>query len=127
MKDWSFSLRTTVTTVLASRQPMFLWWGDDLVQFYNDAYRPSLTDRHPKALGARGAEFWTEIWEAIGPQITQVLSGGESTWYEDQYLPILRNGRMEDVYWTYSYSAVRDDDGAITGVLVVCQETTQRF
>jgi signal transduction histidine kinase len=106
---------------------MFLWWGEDLVQVYNDAYRPSLADRHPTALGAHGAEFWTDIWDAIGPQIAQVLSGGESTWHEDQYLPILRNGRMEDVYWTYSYSAVRDDDGSIAGVLVVCQETTPRI
>ena len=123
---WSHSLRSTVSIILASRHPMFLWWGPNLVQIYNDAYRPSLSDRHPAALGANGREFWTDIWDAIGPQIEQVMSGGESTWHEDQYLPILRNGKFEDVYWTYSYSAVRDDDGSIGGTLVVCQETTAR-
>ncbi|MBA2683277.1 MAG: PAS domain-containing protein [Gemmatimonadaceae bacterium] len=61
----------------------------------------------------------------IGPQIEQVMNTGESTWHEDQYLPIERNGRLEDVWWTYSYSAVRES-GLITGVLVVCQETTTR-
>ena len=128
VEGWSASLRTTVGTLLRSRNPMFLWWGPDLIQIYNDAYRPSLGEggRHPVALGMRGRDFWTDIWETIGPQIEQVMNGGEATWHEDQYLPIERNGRLEDVWWTYSYSAVLDDDGSIGGTLVVCQETTQR-
>jgi signal transduction histidine kinase len=107
---------------------MFLFWGPDLVQFYNDAYRPSLAEggRHPRALGMRGAEFWTEIWDIIGPQIAQVLAGGEATWHEDHLVPIERNGRIEEVYWTYSYGPAFGDDGAVAGVLVVCQETTAR-
>ena len=113
---WQQSLRTTVRTLLASRNPMFLWWGPELVQIYNDAYRPSLGGsgphaRHPRALGACGREFWTDIWEAIGPQIEQVMTTGEPTWHEDQYLPIERNGTMEDVWWTYGYSPVHDDEG----------------
>ena len=125
---WSQSLRTIVQVILDSPTPMFLWWGPELTQIYNDAYRPSLgaSGRHPQALGMRGRECWTDIWEAIGPQIDQVMSGGPPTWHEDQYLPIERNGRLEDVWWTYSYSAVRGDDGSIGGTLVVCQETTPR-
>ena len=128
VESWSHSLRTTVSTLLMSRNPMFLWWGPELVQLYNDDYRPSFGGggRHPRALGAKGKEFWTDIWDAIGPQIDFVMSGGGATWHEDQHLPILRNGRMEDVWWTYSYSPVRDDDGTIGGTLVVCQETTKR-
>jgi PAS domain S-box-containing protein len=126
--NWPVSLRTTVATVLASRHPMFLWWGPDLVQICNDAYRPSFGQggRHLTALGARGAKFWTEIWDIIGPQIDQVLGGGESTWHEDQLVPIERNGQIENVWWTYGYSPAFDDSGAIAGVLVVCQETTVR-
>jgi len=125
---WSHSLRTTVGIVLSSRSPMFLWWGPALIQLYNDAYRPSLGtgDRHPGALGAQGREFWTEIWDTIGPQIEQVMTTGEPTWHDEQYLPIQRNGRLEDVWWTYGYSPVRDDDGRINGTIVVCQEVTPR-
>ena len=125
--QWPLSLRTTVATMLSSRHPMFLWWGPELVQIYNDAYRPSFAEggRHPAALGARGAEFWTDIWEIIGPQIAQVLGGGEATWHEDHLVPIIRNGRLEDVWWTYSYGPAYDDQGNVAGVLVVCQETTQ--
>jgi len=126
---WPQSLRTIVQVILDSPMPMFLWWGPELIQIYNDAYRPSLgsSGRHPQALGMRGRECWTDIWDAIGPQIEQVMSGGPPTWHEDQYLPIERNGRLEDVWWTYSYSAVRSDDGSIGGTLVVCQETTSRM
>jgi signal transduction histidine kinase len=129
VSGWSRSLRTAVDIVLGSRNPMFLWWGPGLTQVYNDAYRPSLggDGRHPRALGMRGKEFWTDIWETIGPQIEQVMTTGEPTWHEDQYLPIERNGRLEDVWWTYSYSPVRDDDGRIAGTLVVCLETTARM
>jgi len=129
VESWSHSLRTIVGTLLMSRHPMFLWWGPELVQIYNDGYRPSFGGggRHPRALGAKGKEFWTDIWDTIGPQIEFVMAGGGATWHEDQYLPIERNGRLEDVWWTYSYSPVRDDDGTIAGTLVVCQETTKRI
>jgi signal transduction histidine kinase len=125
---WSQSLRTTVSTLLACRNPMFLWWGPELIQFYNDAYRPSFGEsgRHPRALGMRGRECWTDIWDTIGPQVEGVMTRGESVWFEDLYLPIERNDRTEDVWWTYSYSPVRDDDGTINGTLVVCLETTAR-
>ena len=127
--QWPLSLRTIVATLLASRHPMFLWWGPDLIQIYNDAYRVSFGaagTRHPRALGARGPQFWTDIWDVIYPDIAQVMAGGGATWHEDHLVPIERNGRIEDVYWTYSYSPAFDDHGAVGGVLVVCQETTAR-
>jgi PAS domain S-box-containing protein len=128
VEGWSRSLRTTASIVLGSRNPMFLFWGPELVQLYNDAYRPSLGEggRHPRALGMSGRDFWTDIWDTIGPQIEQVMTTGEPTWHEDQYLPIERNGRLEDVWWTYSYSPVLGDDDRIAATLVVCMETTRR-
>lgn len=130
VKDWSQSLRTMADAVLASRNPMLLFWGSDLIQIYNDAFRPSLGTatgadaRHPRALGMCAAEFWTDVWGVVGPQIEGVMTRGEAVWFEDLYLPIERNGRLDDAWWTYSYSPVRDDDGRIGGTLVVCIETT---
>jgi signal transduction histidine kinase len=126
--EWPRSLRTIVSAILSSRHPMFLWWGEDLIQFYNDAYRPSLGDtgKHPTALGQKGVDCWPEIWDIIFPLIHQVLTTGKSTWSEDQLVPIYRNGAIEDVYWTFGYSPVRDDEDRINGVLVICTETTQK-
>jgi PAS domain S-box-containing protein len=123
---WPDTLLTTVNLLLATRHPMFLWWGPELIQFYNDGYRPSIReDKHPKALGQRGVECWPEVWHIIGPQIEAVMSKGESTWHRNALVPIYRNGKLEDVYWTYSYSPVRDRDGNILGTLVTCSETTE--
>lgn len=98
-----------------------------MVQFYNDAYRPSLglSGKHPAAVGQRGKECWPEIWPVIKPLIDEVWAGG-STWSEDQLIPIYRDGRLEDVYWTFSYSPVKEDDGTVNGILVICQETTDK-
>jgi PAS domain S-box-containing protein len=124
---WSRSLKTTVATLLHSRHPMFLWWGPDLIQIYNDAYVPSFgVGKHPAALGQRGRDCWPEIWEIIGPQIDAVMSHGTPSWHEDALVPIFRNGTIENVYWTYGYSPVFDDNGKIGGTLVVCTETTAR-
>ena len=127
-ENWPESLKNTLVTLLSSKFPMFLWWGDDLIQFYNDSYRPSLGDngKHPKAMGQKAIECWPEIWDFIYPLITKVLTTGESIWYDDLLLPIFRNGKIEDVYWTFSYGPVRDDHHQIKGVLVVCTETTEK-
>jgi PAS domain S-box-containing protein len=127
VESWSDALVTTVNLLLASRHPMFLWWGPDLIQFYNDGYRPSIReDKHPLALGQRGVDCWPEIWPIIGPQIEAVMSEGQSTWNTNQLVPINRNGKLEEVFWTYSYSPVRDKDGTVQGTLVVCSETTEQ-
>ena len=122
---WPEVLLTAVNTLLNSRHPMFLWWGEDLIQFYNDSYRQSLgADKHPKALGQKGADCWPEIWPIIFPQIDAVMTRGEASWHENQLVPINRNGVLEDVYWTYGYSPVYISGGKIGGTLVVCTETT---
>ncbi|MBC7487945.1 MAG: PAS domain-containing protein [Cytophagaceae bacterium] len=127
--QWPQSLRTTLSILLSSKFPMFLFWGPELIQFYNDAYRPSLgkDGKHPTALGQRGEECWKEIWHYIGPIIDRVRAGGEASWDEDKLLPIYRNGKMEDVYWTFSYSPVKGESGNVNGVLVVCNETTKQI
>jgi len=126
---WSPALQTTVGIVLSSRHPMFVFWGAEHRCFYNDAYAQSLgPEKHAVMLGAKGCELWPETWDLIGPQIEHVMSGRGSTWHENQLIPFIRNGRREDVYWTYGYSPIPDPTaaGGIGGTLVVCTETTNQ-
>ncbi|THD70327.1 MAG: PAS domain S-box protein [Bradyrhizobium sp.] len=126
-ESWPQSLRTAVRILLNTNHPMFIWWGPELIQFYNDAYRQTMgPERHPSALGQRGRECWVEIWPIIGPQIEQVMSGGGATWHENQLVPVTRHGRLEQVYWTYGYSPIDEDDG-VGGVLVVCRDVTRDY
>jgi two-component sensor histidine kinase len=124
-ETWPQSLRTVVRLVLSSRHPMFIWWGPELIQIYNDAYRETMgPERHPSALGQGGRECWAEIWPIIGPQIDLVMRGQGSTWHEEQLVPVTRHGRRQDVWWTYGYSPI-DDGARIGGVLVVCKDVTE--
>lgn len=125
--QWPQSLKTTLSIVLHSRFPSVLFWGKDLICFYNDAFRPSLGNegKHPWSLGKKGEVMWSEIWSTIKPWIDQVLSGGESIWMENQLVPFYRNGRIEEIYWTFCYSAVYDEGGKPAGVFVTCTETTE--
>jgi PAS domain S-box-containing protein len=129
IENWPQSLRTTLSIILNSKFPMFLFWGPERIGFYNDAFRPSLgvNGKHPGALGQRGREIWPEIWSSIQPMIDQVMGGGEAIWREDQLLPIYRNGGIEEVYWTFSYSPVNVESGAVGGVFVTCTETTEKI
>jgi len=126
--EWPQSLRTTLGILLNSKFPMFLWWGPELICLYNDAYRPSLgkDGKHPSILGMPAKSAWTEIWEIIKPLIDKVVNERESIWFEDMLVPIYRNGKIEDVYWTFSYSPVPDDTDKVAGVLVTCVETTAK-
>lgn len=123
-ETWPQSLKVTVRLMLTSRHPMFIWWGPELIQFYNDAYRETMgPERHPSAVGARGRECWDEIWDIIGPQIEYVIAGNGATWNEDQLVPVTRHGHRQDVWWTYSFGPI-DFDGKVGGVLVVCRDVT---
>jgi PAS domain S-box-containing protein len=127
IESWPQCLLTTVSIMVHSKFPMFLFWGEHHIGLYNDAFRASLgtSGKHPSALGMPGIEIWPEIWPTIYPDIEQVMAGNEATWNENQLIPIYRNGQLEDVYWTYSYSPVYNEQSLVEGVLVVVTETTQ--
>ena len=125
---WPQSLRTTAGIVLNSRFPMFLFWGPQLISFYNDAFRLGLGENgeHPYILGMPGELSWSESWCLIRPFIDRVLIDGETVSNEDQLTPIFRNKKNEEVYWTFTFSAVKDESEKPGGVLVLCSETIQK-
>ena len=122
-EQWPQALRAAVSILLRSKYPMILTWGTDFVMLYNDAFIPTLGQKHPGALGGRLAEQFSEIWDEIRPLQQGVLEGGEATWDEDLPLVIERGSGPEETFFTFSYSAVPDDGGP-GGVLAVLSVTT---
>lgn len=120
---WPLSLMTTLRLVLMTRQPMCFWWGDELVQFHNDAYLPILAGRKTSALGQPFRVYWADVWDGVEPFVRRAQSG-EGTWMENLPLQIRRDGMMQDSFWTFSYSPLYDDHGMIVGLLNVVTETT---
>ncbi|MES2525949.1 MAG: PAS domain-containing sensor histidine kinase [Bdellovibrionota bacterium] len=126
--QWPGDLKVILAMMYENRHPVCLFWGPEHIYFYNDGYIPIVGEtKHPKALGSKGQEVWSEVWDLLIPQIQQVLDGEEATWNEDQHMMITgKNGMLRDAYFTYSYSPVSLSTGEIAGVLVTCSETTAR-
>ena len=121
---WSPTLLTTVDLMLGNRFPVTLLWGPELVLVYNQAYVELIADKHPVALGSRAKDIFPEAWDTIGPMLHGVLEGSDATWSEDVRLPLDRYGFLEECYFSFSYSAVRDPQANIVGVIDISTETT---
>jgi hypothetical protein len=100
VQDWPPSLRVMLRTVLASHQPMWLWWGADMIQFHNDALIPLLGNRHPDALGLPAKRAWREGWKQIAER-AQAAMAGHACFFEADALAMGR-GAEEESYYTFS-------------------------
>lgn len=125
VEQWPSPLKAAIRTLLECRLPMYLVWSREFIQFYNDAYVPILGNKHPKALGARAAATWREVWETVSPMWDEVWSG-KGMAYTDYKFTLNRFGYPEDCYFDFSYSPLRADDGSVAGILVSLIETTRR-
>jgi hypothetical protein len=124
---WPQALKTAVRIMLTSRQAMFVWWGNDLINLYNDAYRSILGGKHPAALGMPAEEVWREIWSEVGPRARSAMLGDEGTYDEALELIMVRNGYPEETYYTFSYSPVPNDEGGRGGILCANTDDTLRI
>ena len=127
MAGWPESFLCAVNLMLESQFPTVLLWGPEMVVMYNDAYQPLMAEKHPGGLGRAAELCWSEAWHIIGPLFGAVLARGERFYFENNLVPVIRQGVLKDVYWTYSYSPVRDGDGRVCGVLVVCHDVTEKL
>ena len=124
---WTPSLRTTVDLLLAAEAQIVLFCGPDFVALYNDAYAPTIGDKHPRALGRPARENWAELWDDLEPLLSGVLTTGKTFSAKDRPFYIERSGGVgETVYFDVSYSAVRAQDGSVEAVLCIVSETTAR-
>jgi two-component system sensor kinase FixL len=123
---WPQPLRTALRLLLAADQPTQLWWGPQRLSFHNEAYRLSIeTAGDGGSLGRPGREA-RKVWKCAGPQVEQVMASGEAVSRDNALVPILRDGRREDAYWTHSFAPIDDPTApnGVGGVLAAWFETT---
>ena len=124
--NWPQSLRTTVGLMLPAMAQIVLFWGPEYCSLYNDAYAPTIGDKHPRALGRPAREGWAELWDDLGPLLGGVRETGETIFARDRPFHIERHGYPETAYFDISYSPVPDEAGGVGGVLCIVSETTER-
>lgn len=124
---WPEALRLQLNICFESAFPIAIWWGPELIQFYNDGYRPILgATKHPQAFGRPAVETWPDIWPTIGPLVRQVVQQGIAVKGEDMPLVLERNGYPELCHFTFSYSPIRNTQGVIEGMFTAAVETSER-
>ncbi|MBU0747162.1 MAG: PAS domain-containing protein [Gammaproteobacteria bacterium] len=125
LSQWPPALRFAVETMLSSRFPSCLIWGPEHTMLYNEAYQPLMGSK-PEALGRPLSEVWSESWPALKPMVDKAYAG-EATFIEDFELETTRFGKLEQAYFTFCYSPLRDESGQVRGMLNTVVETTSKF
>lgn len=124
-EQWPAALKIATSILISNPFPMYIAWGKDYTQIYNNGYRPILgSTKHPKAMGISSKETFAEIWSTIGPMFNGVMEG-KAVGFPNFMLPLERNGYVEECYFDFSYSPISDEFGNIGGVLVTVLETTE--
>ena len=126
IEGWSPSLKTAVSIMLSSRYPMCIWWGEESLNFYNDAYISILGARHPQALGQPASQIWSDVWDTVSYQVKGVLQSGQAFWNEASMFVLERNGYLEETYFTFSHSPIFHNAGEVAGLIAVITEDTLR-
>ncbi|MEN2487069.1 PAS domain S-box protein [Flavobacterium sp. B11] len=125
-EKWPQSLKTMTAMMLGNPFGMYIAWGKNYTQIYNDAFRPILgASKHPEALGGSSKNTFAEIWDTIGPMFADVMQG-KAVSFPDFKVPLNRNGYTEDCFFDFSYSPIKIEDGSIGGILVTVIETTEK-
>lgn len=122
MAAWPPALKIVVNLVLGSRFPKAVIWGPGLITLHNDAFRPLLGAK-PQAIGRSFADVWAEAWDEIVPLVERAFAG-EATFIENFPLTIQRNGFEEEAFFTFCYSPIHDETGAVVGMMDTVIETT---
>jgi len=115
--QWPQSLKTTLSIILSSKTPMFMFWGSDHVQFYNEAFIPVLgaEEDYAEIMGACG----TDLWKLLAPENPAISC--------EKFFEVLNYNKREEVCWTLSYSAVTDEYDENAGILITCFENEQNL
>jgi signal transduction histidine kinase len=121
--SWPQSLRTTVSLCLASNFPISIAWGEHYTQIYNDGYWPICGAKHPYSMGQDFRECWASAWPAIGAVFDQALAG-QTSYLENQRMFLDRYGFLEETFFTFSFSPIRDEAGRVAGLFHPVTETT---
>ena len=125
IESWPQSLRTTVSLCLASNFPISIAWGPERTQIYNDGYWPICGAKHPHSMGQDFKECWLSAWPVIGAAF-ESAAAGQAAFLTNQRLFIDRNGYLEETYFTFSFSPIHDESGAIGGLFHPVIELTQQ-
>ncbi|KAL8972041.1 MAG: hypothetical protein Q9183_000758 [Haloplaca sp. 2 TL-2023] len=129
IEDWCIELRSMCNLIMASPHPAAMYWGEDLVTIYNEAYVLLAGQKHPTLMGTNYRDAWGEIWEDVKDVFATARSTGQATMKDDDCLFINRSGApgcLEETYFSWSIIPLVGSDGSVVGLYNPAFEKTRR-
>ncbi|KAG9568136.1 histidine kinase, partial [Aureobasidium melanogenum] len=126
MHSWPDALRQAVLSIMANPDPRLLLWGDDHIMIYNEACISMFGARHPRALGSRAEDTWSDIWSDMQHLIKYVQTEGRGTRLNKLPLVMERHGYPEDTFWSFNLIPIIGPNGNTIGVIDEFSEVTEQ-
>ena len=123
---WNADLRQMCNLVMASPHPAAMYWGEDLIAIYNEAYIMLAGQKHPTLMGLPYREAWAEIWGEVKDVFANAKTTGEATMKDDDCLFMKRNNFLEETYFSWSIIPMVGADGSVMGLYNPAFEKTRR-
>ncbi|KAH6711410.1 hypothetical protein BKA61DRAFT_486945 [Leptodontidium sp. MPI-SDFR-AT-0119] len=126
MENWGYDLRAMCNLIMGSPHPAAMYWGDEYIAIYNEAYILLAGQNHPTLMGQSYKVAWAEIWPEIEGVFDKARHSGQSTMKDDDCLFLKRNGFVEESYFSWSIVPLIGEDGSIVGLYNPAFEKTRR-
>ncbi|KAF2107560.1 hypothetical protein BDV96DRAFT_506029 [Lophiotrema nucula] len=123
---WSNDLRAMCNLIMASPHPAAMYWGDELVAIYNEAYIGLAGQKHPTLMGQSYKLAWAEIWDAVKDVFDNARTTGQATMKDDDCLFLQRNDFLEETYFSWSIIPMVGETGEVMGLYNPAFEKTRR-
>ncbi|KAG8624677.1 hypothetical protein KVT40_007744 [Elsinoe batatas] len=123
---WSPDLRQMCNLIMGSPHPAAMYWGEDFIAIYNEAYVALAGQKHPQLMGQKYSEAWHEIWDEVKDAFANARSTGEATMKDDDCLFMMRNDYLEETYFSWSIIPLVGSDGSVQGLYNPAFEKTRR-
>lgn len=114
MHSWSSQLRSVCNLVMMDPQPAVVFYGPDLVMIYNEAEIELLGDFHP-CMGVSARVALAQVWEEYFEPIIKKNLAGETVQKTNTIIHMVRNGFMEETYFSLKFIPILDSEGTTIG------------
>ncbi|KAK3723178.1 hypothetical protein LTR37_001901 [Vermiconidia calcicola] len=126
IENWNPDLRQMCNLIMASPHPAAMYWGEDLIAIYNEAYILLAGQKHPSLMGQSYQAAWSEIWDDVKDVFASARVTGEATMKDDDCLFIKRNDFLEETYFSWSIIPMVGREGSVMGLYNPAFEKTRR-
>jgi hypothetical protein len=124
MKSWSLQLRCIVNMMMNDHNPAVLFWGDEVIMIYNEAYIQLISLLHP-CMGQSARVAASTYWPLFQPIVDHIYATGETVSNRDMPLFLDRHGFLEETFFSFQFIPVLDSDGHVSGFYQPLVETTK--